>query len=145
MSYAIALSAVKKIIRIVEVTPLPEAPEIVLGVINVHGDIIPVFNVRKRFHLPEHDIQLSEQLIIASTLTRTVALLVDAVCEVAEIPEQKIIMSGNILPELAYVEGVVKTEDGMIIIHDLEKFLSLQEGKALNKAMETLIQDERKE
>ncbi|MBF8302857.1 MAG: cheW40H-4 [Candidatus Dadabacteria bacterium] len=47
--YALHLSAVERIVRVVEVTPLPKAPEIVLGVVNVQGQIIPVINIRKRF------------------------------------------------------------------------------------------------
>lgn len=49
--YALLLSAVIRIIRVVEITSLPKAPEIVLGVINMHGLIIPVFDIRKRFRL----------------------------------------------------------------------------------------------
>jgi purine-binding chemotaxis protein CheW len=85
-------------------------------------------------------MQLSDQLIIAATSRRTVALLVDSVNEVMGIPEDKIIAGGNILPGLEYVEGVVKMEDGMILIHDLGKFLSPQEEKVLHKTMKELNQ-----
>ena len=143
--YALFLSAVIRIIRVVEITSLPKAPEIVLGVINMHGLIIPVFDIRKRFRLPQREMQLDDQLIIASTSKRTVALLVDSVNDVIEIPEEKIIAGEKILPGLEYVEGVVKTEDGMILIHDLEQFLSLQEEKALHEALEELNRNERKD
>ena len=143
--YALLLSAVIRIIRVVEITNLPKAPEIVLGVINMHGLIIPVFDIRKRFRLPQREIQLDHQLIVASASKRTVALLVDSVNDVIEIPEEKIIAGKNILSGLEYVEGVVKTEDGMILIHDLKQFLSLQEEKALHEAMEELNQNEWKD
>ena len=143
--FALFLSAVMRIIRIVEITSLQKAPEIVLGVINMHGLIIPVFDIRKRFRLPQREMQLDDQLIIAHTSQRTVALLVDSVSDVIEISEEKIVTGENILPGLEYVEGVVKTEDGMILIHDLEQFLHLQEEKALNEAMEELNKNERKD
>jgi purine-binding chemotaxis protein CheW len=142
--FALFLSAVVRIIPVVEITILPKAPEIVLGVINMHGRVIPVFDTRKRFHLPQREMQLGDQMIVASTAKRTVALLVDSVSDVIEISEEKIVASESILPGLEYVEGVVKTEDGMILIHDLEQFLSLQEGKALHETMEELNQDERR-
>src|SRR3712207_6774571 len=82
--YALPLSFVERIVRAVEVTPLPKAPEIVLGVINVQGRVIPVVNIRKRFRLPEREIELSDQFIIARTAKRTIALVVDAVGGVAE-------------------------------------------------------------
>ena len=143
--YALFLSAVIRIIRVVEITRLPKAPEIVLGVINMHGLIIPVFDIRKRFRLPQRDMQLDDQMIVGSTSKHTVALLVDSVNDVIEIPEEKIIAGKKILPGMEYVEGVVKTEDGMILIHDLETFLSLHEGKALDEVLEALNRDERKD
>jgi purine-binding chemotaxis protein CheW len=143
--FALFLSAVMRIIRVVEITSLPKAPEIVLGVINMHGQVIPVFDIRKRFRLPPRDTHLGDQMIVASTLKRTVALLVDSVSDVIEISEEKIIAGEKILPGLEYVEGVLKTEDGMILIHDLEQFLSLQEEKALHEAIEELNRNERKD
>jgi len=140
--YALPLSAVIRIIRVVEITDLPKAPDIVLGIINMHGLIVPVFDIRKRFHLSQREMQLDDQLIIAYTSQRTVALLVDSVSDVAEIMEEQITAGEKILPGLMYVEGIAKTKDGMILIHDLEKFLSLQEEKALNEAIEELNQNE---
>ena len=98
-----------------------------------------------RFHLPAREVRLDDQMIIATTAKRTVALIVDSVDDVIEIPEEKIIAAEQILPELEYVEGVMKTEDGMVLIHDLERFLSLPEEKALDEAMEALNRDERKD
>ena len=143
--FALHLSSVERVVRTVEITPLPKAADIVLGAINMHGRIIPVFDIRKRFRLAERDTQLGDQMIVAYTSKRSVALFVDSASDVIEISEEKIITSGSILPGLEYVEGVVKTEDGMILIHDLEQFLSLQEEKTLNEAMEELNRDERKD
>ncbi len=135
--YGLHLSAVERVVSVVEITPLPEAPEMVLGVVNAQGQVIPVFNIRKLFHLPEREIALSDQFIIANTSSRTVALLVDAVIGVVEPSEEEMITAEKILPNMEYVEGVVKIEDGMIIlIHDLDEFLSLEEAKMLNDAME---------
>ncbi len=88
-AYALHLSVVERIVRVVEVTPLPKAPEIVLGVVNVGGKIIPVIDIRKRFRLHGREIDLSDQLVIANTLHRRVALVVDSVIGVIErsVPE----------------------------------------------------------
>jgi|LGVD01.1.fsa_nt_gb purine-binding chemotaxis protein CheW len=133
--YALYLSAVERIVRMVEITPLPKAPEIVFGVINVQGQVVPVVNVRKRFRLPEREIDLSDQLIIAHSSRRTVALVADAVSGVVERSEKEIITPEKILPGIAYVEGVIKFEDGMILIHDLDKFFSLEEEAGVDNAM----------
>ena len=141
--YALFLSAVIRVIRVVEITSLPKAPEIVAGIINLQGQVIPVFDIRMRFKLSAREVQLSDQMIIATTARRTVALSVDSVTDVIEIPEEKIVAAEQILPEPGYVEGVIKTEGGMVLIHDLEKFLSLPEEKALGEALEALNRDDR--
>jgi len=144
-AFALYVSAVQRIIRVVEETPLPKAPDIVSGIINMQGQVIPVFDIRMRFHLPAREVQLNDELIIATTEMRTVAFIVDSVNDVIETPEEKIIAAEQILPELEYVEGVMKTEGGMVLIHDLEKFLSLHEEKALDEALEALNRDERQD
>ena len=133
--YALDLSVVERIIQSVEITPLPEAPDIVLGIINIKGEIIPVVNIRRRFRLSEKDIEPTNRLIIAHTLKRTVALLVDVVLDVIETPEDRVVKANTVLPGLDYVQGVVKMEDGMILIHDLNKFLSLEEEQTLDTAI----------
>ncbi len=133
--YALHLSDVERIIRVVEMTPLPKAPDIVLGIVNVEGQIIPVVNMRKRFRLPEHELNLSDVLIIAQIPRRTVALVADDASGVIECSEQDITEAKKILPRMEYVKGVVKLKDGLILINDLENFLSLEEEKALDDAM----------
>jgi len=137
--YALHLSAVERVVRVIEITPLPKAPEIVLGVINMHGRIIPVVDTRKRFRLRECEIGLSDQLIIANTDTRPVALIVDSVTGVTEQSKDRIVQAEKIVPGTEYVEGVLKLDDGMVLIHDLDGFLSLKEEKALERAMRRTI------
>lgn len=133
--YALPLASVSKIIHTVEITPLPKAPRIVLGIINFYGRVIPVVNLRNRFGLPEREMELSDQLIVAETPARPVALLADRVDDVVQIDEQEIIRAGQIVPRTEYVEGVVKLAGDLLLIHDLAKFLSFEEETALKKAL----------
>ncbi len=132
---ALRLSAVDRVVMAAEITPLPKAPDIVLGVINVAGKIIPVVNTRKRFRLPDREMRLTDQFIIAHTARRQVALLVDTTTAIIEPAPQEMMAAGDILPDLEYVEGVVKVKDGLILIHNLETFLSLEEETILEEAM----------
>ncbi|HEY8887555.1 MAG TPA: chemotaxis protein CheW [Gallionella sp.] len=134
--YALPLHAVDRVVRMVAITPLPKAPDIVLGVVNFQGRVIPVINMRRRFNLPEKDIALTDQLVVAHTSRRPVALVADAVHDVITSSAQSLIETENILHGVEYVEGVVKLGDGMILIHDLDKFLSLEEESSLNQALE---------
>lgn len=133
--YALPLSAVERVVRAVEVTPLPKAPEIVLGLVNVRGQVIPVVDIRRRFRLPERAIRLSDQLIIARTSRRPVALLADSATGMVAPSAREVLAPEEVLPHLEYVEGVIKLEDGILLIHDLDTFLSLEEEKALDRAI----------
>jgi purine-binding chemotaxis protein CheW len=133
--YALQLSVVERVVPMVEITPVPQAPDIVLGVINLQGQIIPVLNLRKRFCLPERNTCLSDQLVIAHTARRLVALAVDTVTSVVECSAAEITAADTVLPGLVYVQGVVQFADGMVFIHDLDTFLSLQEERALDATM----------
>lgn len=133
---ALPLSVVERAVRVVDITPLPKAPDIVLGVVNVHGRVIPVIDVRRRFHLPERGIALEDQMVIARAARRTVALLVDSVSGVLEYSGQAAVAAHDVLPELPYVEGVVKVDDGLILIHNLDRFLALEEEAALDRALQ---------
>lgn len=135
--YALHLSVVERVFQVVEVTPLPKAPDIVLGLVNIQGRIIPVVNIRKRFQLPERDLKLSDHLIVANTPRRAVALVADSVVGILETPAGGIVASEHILPGLEYVEGLVKLEDGMLLIHNLDRFFSLDEEQSLCEAMKT--------
>ena len=133
--YAISLAAVDRIVRAVHVTPLPLAPGIVLGAINVEGCVLPVLNIRRRFRLPERNINLADHFLIARTAQRRVVLVIDAAQGVLEHPSTAVIDVESIAPGLAHIRGVITLEDGLVLIHDLEQFLSPDESHALDQAM----------
>jgi purine-binding chemotaxis protein CheW len=133
--YALALDHVDRIVRAVEITRLPKAPEIVLGVINVEAKIVPVINLRKRFNFPEREINLTDHFIIAHTSRRRLALAVDSVSQVIEDCADTLVPSEKIIPTMDYVQGIVRLESGLLLIHDLEQCLSLHEEEALQHAM----------
>jgi purine-binding chemotaxis protein CheW len=140
--YGLYLAAVDRVVHAVDVTPLPQGPEVIWGVIDVHGEIVPVFNVRKRFGLPQQSIAVSDQFVLARTLRRSVALVVDAVDGVIERPAADITQPDKILPHFEHVQGVIHLEDGMVLIHDLERFLSLDEERALTRALTSQVRRE---
>jgi purine-binding chemotaxis protein CheW len=134
--YALHLGVVERVLRIVEISPLPQAPGMVLGMINIHGQVLPAINLRRRFGLPELGIHLSNQLVVVQTSQRSVALVVDSVYGVVERSEDSIIPVKTILPGMEYIRGVTLFQDGVILIHNLDLFLSLEEVDTVNEAME---------
>jgi purine-binding chemotaxis protein CheW len=133
--YALHLESVERIVRAVEVTVIPKAPQMVLGVVNVQGKIIPVIDLRKRFCLPERELEPNDWFILAHTQKRDVIIVVDPVTEVIESPNEDIITAESLLPHTDYIKGIAKINGGIILINNIDKFLSLDEEHALDAAM----------
>jgi purine-binding chemotaxis protein CheW len=133
--YALRLASVRQVLRTVEVTPLPKAPEIVLGVVSLGGAVIPVLSIRRRLGLTEREASLSDQLIVADSGCRTIALLVDAVIGVVERSTEEITDAERIVPGAQYVEGIAKLDNDMLFIHNLDLFLSQPEESQLHDAL----------
>jgi purine-binding chemotaxis protein CheW len=133
--YALNLAAVASVIRSVALTPLPNAPEIVLGVFSWHGKIIPALDIRQRFRLPARGIEPGDCLIVARTSRFPAALLADEALGVLEDPGPTLV-PGDIVPGMRYVQGVKRVGADIIFIHDLEGFLSLEEEGILDDAMD---------
>ena len=134
-SFALPLSAVEKVIHAVEISYLPKAPEIIIGIINVKGQLIPVADIRKRLGLFSREMDPNNQLIIANTGKRQVAIMVDNVIGIRRLETGQLIATKDVCPFIENVRGVAKVEDGLIIIYNLEKFLSLDEEKELEQAL----------
>ncbi|MBE0648255.1 MAG: purine-binding chemotaxis protein CheW [Bacteroidales bacterium] len=134
--FAMHLSAVERILPVMEIHPLPLAPEYVLGTINFQGEFLPVVNLRKLFLIPQREMDLNDQLIITTSSNTRVALWTDSVMEIVDRAEEEISKTNKILLDVGYVEGLFKLNDGMVLIHDLEKFLTPEETSKLLKALE---------
>jgi purine-binding chemotaxis protein CheW len=133
--FALYLCTVERVVAIAAITPLPEAPEVVLGIVNIRGAIVPVVDIRKRFGLPAREIRLSDRMLIASTSRRVVALVADGVSGVVSQPAATIAAADGISRALKYVAGVVQLHAGLTLIHDLETLLSPDEERILEQAM----------
>jgi|SRR5450759_1178055 len=129
--FALPLIAVVKVIHAIEIRHLPKAPEIITGIINVRGRIIPVIDIRKRLGMLTREIDLNDRLIIADTGKREVAILVDSVTGIIDLEPRQLDLAKKSAPYAEHIRGAAKTEDGMILIYDLDGFLNLEEEKDL--------------
>ena len=131
-SYALPLESVSRIVRAAEVTPLPLAPDLVAGALDVGGRILPVFNLRRRLRLPERPIGLDDQFVIARSARRLVALVVDQAVGVIDAWPAD---DAALAPRQRHLRGVLSSSDGLVLITDLESFLSAEEDQALESAL----------
>ena len=133
--FALGTAAVEREVRAVAIEPLPEAPHGVRGIISLQGRIVPVFDLRALLGEPPRAVRPADHLVIAHTRWRTVALLVDAVAGVVPRVAAQVTPAGEILPGLAAISGVLRLDGGLVLIHDLDQFLSLEETAALERAL----------
>ena len=134
--FAMHLFTVERILPVMEICPLPLAPEYVLGTINFQGEFLPVVNLRKLFLIPQREMDLNDQLIVTTSSNTRVALWTDSVIGIVDRAEEEISKTNKILLDVGYVAGLFKLNDGMVLIHDLEKFLTPEETSKLLKALE---------
>jgi purine-binding chemotaxis protein CheW len=133
--YAIPAGLVQEVARAVSVAPLPQSPSIIDGVINVRGIIVPVLDVRRRCGLDSLPLGLDQHFLIARAGRRTVALRVDRAVELLSVPDHAMEAAAQAAPGTDYVAGIVTLPDGLLVIHDLEQFLSLDESHQLDAAL----------
>jgi purine-binding chemotaxis protein CheW len=134
--YALALATVERVVRAVELTRLPGAPAVVAGAVDVAGRLLPVLCLRRRFLQPHRDVLPSDQLLIARTQARAVVLLIDEALGVIDFDPAAMVDPQAIVPGLEHFQGLVQLPDGVVLIHDLERFLSADEANALDFAMD---------
>ena len=134
--YALHLPCVERVLPMVAMARLPNAPDVALGVINLHGRVIPVVDLRRRFGLPPHDYGVSAHLLVVRTARRTLAIAVEEVIGVREIATEAVIPPDAVLPGIGHVAGIAALPDGILLIHDLDSLLSLGEERRLTRALE---------
>jgi purine-binding chemotaxis protein CheW len=134
-SYALPLTQVERVIPRVALTPLPSAPPIVLGVIDDGGRLLPAVDVRGRFGLPAREPALEDRILLAKSTRRVLAIIADEVDGVRVLCPGEAVSPEEVAPGLRYVAGVVRTPEGILLIHDLDTFLSLDEAEALDEAL----------
>ena len=123
--YALRLQDVERVVPMVEITALPEAPGGVLGLINAQGRVLSVIDLRGWLNLPTRQVDLEDILVIVRTAGGMVALAVDGVEGVSDWPERTSVSGEEIAPPPVHLEGVVKLADGLVLICDLDRLLSM--------------------
>ena len=132
-SYALAVLKVREIIRMQKITPVPQMPEFVKGVINLRGRIIPVVDLRDRFGMPETEPTKEPRIVVAERSSTRVGLIVDGVSEVLLLRTESV----ETTPEVAagadaeYLRGIAKLGDRLVLLLELDGLFGLDDQAAL--------------
>jgi purine-binding chemotaxis protein CheW len=136
--FALPILDVREIIRPTAITPVPQAPNFVEGVINLRGQIIPVVDLRKRFGIAAETATDDTRIIVVELSgSMVIGLIVDSVREVERIPLDTItpppaLVAGSVGAE--YIKGISNHEDKMIVHIDMRKVFNTEEMNALASA-----------
>lgn len=133
--YGLPVERVERVVRAAEITPLPLAPQTVLGAVTLQGEVVPVLNVRHCVRHPECEIDPDDQFIVAHTARRKVVLAVDEAVEVLVYSREEMMPVSRSPEGVECLSGVVKGQDGMILMLDLDRFLSSDEEQVLDSVM----------
>ncbi len=134
-TFGVPIALVHEIVRVPEITAVPEAPDCIEGVINLRGKIISVVDLRKRFGEKEITPSKKNRILVVEVEGRLVGLVVDAASEVLKLPPSEIEAPPNVFEdgELNYVTGVGKLQGRLVILVDLTKVLQRGELKRLSE------------
>ncbi|CDO02213.1 coupling protein CheW [Oceanobacillus picturae] len=132
--YAVSVQQVGAIERVLPITRVPQTADFVKGVINLRGVVTPVIDLRVRFNLEATEYNESTRIIIINLEDMEVGLIVDAANDVMDISEDAIEPPPEVIGtvDVDYIEGVVKMEDRLFILLDLEKVLTVDQVKELH-------------
>jgi len=135
-TYALHLEAVDRVLRMVEFTPLPGAPEVVEGVINIQGEVVTIVSIRRRLGLALRAVGAADSLVVVRARNRRLAIIAESVLGVVERPADAVVSTSDISQGIEHIEGVLKTSDGLVLIQDLDRFFSPEEEQSLDLALE---------
>lgn len=131
LEYAVGIEQVQEIIDRAEITRVPHAPDFILGVFNLRGKIIPAIDLMRRLGLGSTS-QDAQIIVEVATDDHTIGILADYVTETTEVPAEDIeppsVMIGDTSQK--YIKGIVKIDDRLISLLDLEALLNIDETTA---------------
>lgn len=138
-TFGVPIELVHEIVRVPDITAVPEAPDCIEGVINLRGKIISVVDLRKRFGERQIKPHKKNRILVAEVQGKLVGLIVDSASEVLKVPPSEVEQPPSVFDqnELNYVTGVGKLKDKLIILVDLSRVLQRGELRRLTDFAES--------
>ncbi|KJS12859.1 MAG: hypothetical protein VR67_06590 [Peptococcaceae bacterium BRH_c8a] len=118
--YAVPVGCTNEIIRMVDITPLPQTNDYVLGIINLRGKVIPVINLHRKMGLPEQEKNKDNRIIVIENEGKNMGMVVDRVDEVSKYNEEELGLVDVEFGDNPFVKNIVKRNQDIWLILDLE-------------------------
>lgn len=121
--FGFELIYIERVTYSVEITPLPHSPLFYEGMINIHGNIVPVINLRKVLGLATKGLDLSDQFLICRLDGNTFAIWIDQVKGIREYLRESLIAAEEVISDIKEVNYVAKEDGELVLLYDLKKLL----------------------
>ena len=127
--YGMNVMQVQEVLRITEIAPVPGAPDYVLGIINLRGNVVTVIDTRRRFGLMSKEPDESARIIVVEVNDNVLGMLVDSVAEVVYLHQSEIDTAPSVSNDdgSRFIQGVHSRDDNLLILVDVDKFLTEEE------------------
>lgn len=128
-TYGINVMQIQEVLRYTEIAPVPGAPDYVLGIINLRGNVVTVIDTRKRLGLSESTVSDHTRIVVLEVEGQVIGILVDSVAEVVYLRQSEIETAPNVGNEESarFIQGVCNKNGELIILVEFEKMLSEEE------------------
>ena len=125
-TYGINVMQVREVLRYTEIAPVPGAPDYVLGIINLRGNVVTVIDTRSRFGLMEGEVTDNTRIIVIESERQVIGILVDSVAEVVYLRSSEIDKTPSVGTDESakFIQGVSNRDGKLLILVDLNKLLS---------------------
>ncbi len=133
-TYGINVMQVQEVLRYTEIAPVPGAPDYVLGIINLRGNVVTVIDTRSRFGLPSAEVSDNSRIVIIEAEKQVIGIMVDSVAEVVYLRSTEIDAAPSVGTEESakFIQGVSNRGGELLILVDLNKLLNDEEWDELN-------------
>jgi len=135
--FGVDILMVQEIIRLPRITPIPNAPAFIVGVLNLRGRVIPVIDLRQRLRIQGNRVEIDDKrtrILIIDLDTHVTGFIVDAVSEVMKVPAREIEPTPHLVVssvDAEYIKGMIKSQNRLIVFLDFRRILNRQEEKDL--------------
>lgn len=132
--YGVNVMQVQEVLRYSEIAPVPGAPNYVIGIINLRGNVVTVIDTRIRFGLMPSEVSENSRIVIIEAEKQVIGILVDGVAEVVYLRSSEIDIAPNVGTDESakFIQGVSNREGELLILVDLNKFLNDEEWDELS-------------
>ena len=139
--FGVDINKVQGIEKQINIVPVPNSTSYIDGIINLRGEVVPVYDLKKKFGMKSSSI--SENFIIVRFNGVALALGVDAVLEIDDLPADKVVSMPSMVKTsaTAYLDRVANLKEGLVILLDIDKLLTDEETNNVKKLADDMAQN----